>query len=52
MSSTKNTAKSNVSNNKIIINNDFWFSYIEFQLDIKAIGIIPVVNKLGRESLG
>lgn len=45
MSSTINTASSNVSNNSIIITKDFTFSDIELQLDNKEIGIIIVVNK-------
>lgn len=44
MSSTKKTAKSNVSSNKIIITYDLIFSLIEFQLLNNAIGVIIVVN--------
>jgi len=44
MSSTKKTANSNVSNNKIIITYDLTFSLMEFQLLNNAIGVIIVVN--------
>jgi len=45
MSNTKKTANNKVSNNKIIITYDLTFSFIEFQLLNKAIGVIIVVNK-------
>jgi hypothetical protein len=44
MSNTKNTDNNNVSNNNIIITNDFTFSFMEFQLLNKAMGVIMVVN--------
>ena len=45
MSNTKKTANNKVSNNKIIITYDLTFSFIEFQLLNKAIGVIIVVNR-------
>jgi len=45
MSNTKKTANNKLSNIKIIITNDLVFSFIDFQLLNKAIGVIIVVSK-------
>ena len=41
-----NIINNNVSNSNIIIKKDFIFSFILFQLESIAIGIIIVVNKI------
>jgi hypothetical protein len=46
MSNTKKTAISEVSNNNIIIKNIPVLSFIDFQFEIIAIGIIIVVNRI------
>ena len=45
MSNTKKTVISEVSNNSIIIKNIPVLSFIDFQFEIIAIGIIIVVNR-------
>ena len=46
MFNARNTAKSNTSVINRSTNRDILFWDIEFQVDIKAIGIIPVVNNM------